>query len=189
MRAGKPPYLRTRLTVVLHFWPPPAEPRTLRLRRPRCEKRESDGNDCKEEGEECEPAEGEASTHQACDRRQAGDINEARWRHRATCADEEEQEDGASRHAQLRTLRESASRDADSLVAVGATIFRWERPIGWLPACTVSPKREICGLVATQGAKGWLSSVHFCILYQQNKSISALCRSSKSIRTKERKGK
>jgi hypothetical protein len=37
-------------------------------------------------------------------------------------------------------------------------------------------------------AKGCLSSGAFAVLYQQNSVISALCRSSKSIRTIERKG-
>jgi hypothetical protein len=45
-----------------------------------------------------------------------------------------------------------------------------------------------CGFIATQSVKGCRSRVEFAVFYQQNSCASALCRSSKSIRTKERKG-
>jgi len=51
-----------------------------------------------------------------------------------------------------------------------------------------SPARDFCGFVATQIVKGRSFRTEFAVLYQQNSAVSALCRSSKSIRTKERKG-
>jgi hypothetical protein len=55
-------------------------------------------------------------------------------------------------------------------------------------ALSCSPTREFCGFVATQIIKGRSFRTEFAVLYQQNSAVSAICRSSKSIRTKERKG-
>jgi hypothetical protein len=47
---------------------------------------------------------------------------------------------------------------------------------------------QFCGFVATQIVKGCRSRTEFAVFNQQNSFACALCRSSKLIRTKERKG-
>jgi len=51
-----------------------------------------------------------------------------------------------------------------------------------------APAATFCGFIATQSIKGCRSRTEFAVFNQQNSCASALCRSSKLIRTKERKG-
>jgi hypothetical protein len=81
-------------------------------------------------------------------------------------------------------LRANATFDSATILLRNAErkAKRWSNcPVG-------GPMRKICGLIATQIVKGRLFRSEFAVLYQQNSAASALCGSSKSIRTKERKG-